>query len=317
MSMKILFMGTPDFALFSLRSLVEAGENIIGVVTQPDKPKGRGYTLTPPPVKVYALEKNIPVYQPNTLRGEEFANLLSELDPDLIIVVAYGKILPANVLDYPKYGCINVHGSLLPAYRGAAPMQRAIMEGQPETGITTMMMDVGLDTGDMLLVGKVTIEEDDNFETIHDKLGECGAETLLKTLDELRAGTLTRIKQDDSLATYAAKIEKSDCLIDFTKSANEVHNQIRGLSPIPLAFTYTPDGKMLKVPTTEVAKREGTLAPCGTVLSLAGGKIEVACGTGSINILAVLPEGKKRMAAADFINGRKIAVGDLLSAPEA
>ena len=314
MSMKILFMGTPDFALFSLRSLVEAGENVIGVVTQPDKPKGRGYTLTPPPVKVYALEKNIPVYQPNTLRGEEFANLLEELSPDLIVVVAYGKILPANVLDYPKYGCINVHGSLLPAYRGAAPMQRAIMEGQTETGITTMMMDVGLDTGDMLLVGKVTIEENDNFETIHDKLGECGAQTLLATLKELRAGTLTRIKQDDSLATYAAKIEKSDCLIDFTKSANEVHNQIRGLSPIPLSFTYTPDGKMLKVTSTEIAKREGTLAPCGTVLSLTGGKIEVACGVGSINILSVLPEGKKRMAASDFINGRKIAVGDVLCA---
>ena len=312
--MKILFMGTPDFALFSLCALVEAGEDIIGVVTQPDKPKGRGYTLTPPPVKVYALEKNIPVYQPNTLRGEEFANLLEELSPDLIVVVAYGKILPANVLDFPKYGCINVHGSLLPAYRGAAPMQRAIMEGQTETGITTMMMDVGLDTGDMLLVGKVAIEENDNFETIHDKLGECGAQTLLATLKELRAGTLTRIKQDDSLATYAAKIEKADCLIDFTKSANEVHNQIRGLSPIPLSFTYTPDGKMLKVTSTEIAKREGTLAPCGTVLSLTGGKIEVACGVGSINILSVLPEGKKRMAASDFLNGRKIAVGDVLCA---
>ena len=314
MSMKILFMGTPDFALFSLRALVEAGEDIIGVVTQPDKPKGRGYTLTPPPVKVYALEKNIPVYQPNTLRGEEFANLLAELSPDLIVVVAYGKILPANVLEFPKYGCINVHGSLLPAYRGAAPMQRAIMEGKSETGITTMMMDVGLDTGDMLLVGKVSIEENDNFETIHDKLGECGAETLLKTLEALRAGTLIRQKQDDSLATYAAKIEKADCLIDFTKTACEVHNQIRGLSPIPLAFTYTPDGKMLKVCATEVAKREGVLAPCGTVLSLNGGKIEVACGCGSINILSVLPEGKKRMAASDFINGRKIAVGDVLSA---
>ena len=314
MNMKILFMGTPDFALFSLRSLVEAGENVIGVVTQPDKPKGRGYTLTPPPVKVYAMEKEIPVYQPGTLRGEEFATLLSELAPDLIIVVAYGKILPANVLDYPKYGCINVHGSLLPAYRGAAPMQRAIMEGQSETGITTMMMDVGLDTGDMLFVGKVAIEENDNFETIHDKLGVCGAETLLDTIKVLREGTLTRTKQDDSLATYAAKIEKSDCLIDFTKSAMEVHNQIRGLSPIPLAFTYTPDGKMLKIPTTEVAKREGTLAPAGTVLSLAGGKIEVACGTGSIFVLSVLPEGKKRMAAADFINGRKIAVGDVLAA---
>ena len=314
MSMKILFMGTPDFALFSLRALVEAGEDIIGVVTQPDKPKGRGYTLTPPPVKVYATEKGIPVYQPNTLRGEEFANLLAELSPDLIIVVAYGKILPANVLEFPKHGCINVHGSLLPAYRGAAPMQRAIMEGQTETGITTQMMADGIDTGDILLINKVSIQENDNFETMHDKLGECGANTLLDTLKELRAGTLTRTKQDDSLATYAAKIEKSDCLIDFTKSANEVHNQIRGLSPIPLAFTYTPDGKMLKVTATEIAKREGTLAPAGTVLSLAGGKIEVACGVGSVSILSVLPEGKKRMAATDFINGRKIAVGDVLLA---
>lgn len=314
MSMKILFMGTPDFALFSLRALVEAGEDIIGVVTQPDKPKGRGYTLTPPPVKVYATEKGIPVYQPNTLRGEEFANLLAELSPDLIIVVAYGKILPANVLEFPKHGCINVHGSLLPAYRGAAPMQRAIMEGQTETGITTQMMADGIDTGDILLINKVSIQENDNFETMHDKLGECGANTLLDTLKELRAGTLTRTKQDDSLATYAAKIEKSDCFIDFTKSAKEVHNQIRGLSPIPLAFTYTPDGKMLKVTATEIAKREGTLAPAGTVLSLAGGKIEVACGVGSVSILSVLPEGKKRMAATDFINGRKIAVGDVLLA---
>ncbi len=314
MSMKILFMGTPDFALFSLRALVEAGEDIIGVVTQPDKPKGRGYTLTPPPVKVYATEKNIPVYQPNTLRGEEFANLLEKLSPDLIIVVAYGKILPANVLEFPKHGCINVHGSLLPAYRGAAPMQRAIIDGCSETGITTQMMADGIDTGDILLMEKVAIEENDNFETIHDKLGECGAETLLATIKSLREGTLTRTKQDDSLATYAAKIEKNDCLIDFTKSANEVHNQIRGLSPIPLSFTYTPDGKMLKVTATEVATREGTLAPAGTVLSLAGGKIEVACGVGSVFILSVLPEGKKRMAAADFINGRKIAVGDVLSA---
>ena len=317
MSMKILFMGTPDFALFSLRALVEAGENVIGVVTQPDKPKGRGYTLTPPPVKVYATEQGIPVYQPNTLRGEEFATLLEELSPDLIIVVAYGKILPANVLEFPKHGCINVHGSLLPAYRGAAPMQRAIIDGCSETGITTQMMADGIDTGDILLMDKITIEENDNFETIHDKLGVCGAETLLATIKELLAGTLTRIKQDDSLATYAAKIEKADCIIDFTKSANEVHNQIRGLSPIPLSFTYTPDGKMLKVCATEVAKREGTLAPAGTVLSLNGGKIEVACGVGSIAVLSVLPEGKKRMAAADFINGRKIAVGDVLSAPNA
>ena len=308
--MRILFMGTPDFALFSLRALVEAGEDVIGVVTQPDKPKGRGYALTPPPVKVYAMEKGLPVYQPNTLRGEDFSTLLNELAPELIVVVAFGKILPANVLDYPKYGCINVHGSLLPEYRGAAPMQRAIIDGKRETGITTMMMADGIDTGDMLLVGKIEIEANDNFETVHDKLGACGAEVLLRTLDELRAGTLKRIPQDDSLATHAAKIEKSDCVIDFSRSTQAVHDQIRGLSPIPLAFTHTPDGKMLKVIASELSNMK-TKESAGTVVSLADGKITVACDTGCIALLSVLPEGKKRMSAADFINGRKIQVGDI------
>lgn len=309
--MKILFMGTPDFALFSLKALCEARENVIGVVTQPDKPKGRGYTLTPPPVKVYAEEKGIPVYQPNTLRGEDFAALLDTLAPDLIVVVAYGKILPENVIRYPAFGCINVHGSLLPKYRGAAPMQRAIMDGEKVTGITTMYMDVGLDTGDMLLKSEIIIEETDNFETIHDKLASCGAETLLRTVDGLRNGTLAREKQDDSLSTYAAKIEKDDCLIDFSNSAEAVHNQIRGLSPIPLSFTHTPDGKLLKVTCAEIVTREGAKAEVGTVIALDHG-IVVACGEGSIRLLNVLPEGKGRMNAADFIRGRKIAVGDRL-----
>ena len=310
--MRILFMGTPDFALFSLRALVESGEEVIGVVTQPDKPKGRGYTLTPPPVKVYAEEQGLPVYQPKTLKDEAFAELLAELDPELIAVVAFGKILPKNVLDYPKYGCINVHGSILPAYRGAAPMQRAIIDGMSETGVTTMMMDVGLDTGDMLLVEKITVEENDNFETVHDKLGAVGAHALCKTVCAIKNGTLTRTVQDDTRATYAAKIEKEDCRIDFSKSAKAVHDLIRGLSPIPLSFTHTADGKMLKVIASEVAQREGVQAPAGTVLALEGGKITVACGAGSVSLLTVLPEGKKRMLAADFINGRKIAVGDVL-----
>ena len=309
--MRILFMGTPDFALFSLKALCEAGEEVIGVVTQPDKPKGRGYTLTPPPVKVYALEKGLPVYQPATLRGEEFASLLDTLAPELIVVVAYGKILPENVLNYPKYGCINVHGSLLPKYRGAAPMQRAIMDGDRVTGITTMYMDVGLDTGDMLLKSEVVIEENDNFESIHDKLGACGAETLIRTVEGLKLGTITREKQDDSLSTYAAKIEKADCLIDFAKSAEDVHNQIRGLSPIPLSFTHTADGKLLKVTEAKIASREGAKGEAGRVLSLENG-IEVACGSGSVLLLGVLPEGKGRMSAADFIRGRKVATGDVL-----
>ena len=310
--MRILFMGTPDFALGSLRALYESGENIIGVVTQPDKPKGRGYELTPPPVKVYALEKGIDVYQPTTLRGEDFAELLSELDPEMIVVVAYGKILPENVINYPKFGCINVHGSLLPEYRGAAPMQRAIIDGKEKTGITTMYMDVGLDTGDMILGRECDILESDNFEDIHDRLMVLGGETLLDTVKAIKEGKAPRIKQDDSLSNYAAKIEKADCLIDFSKSAKAVHDQIRGLSPIPLSFTHTADGKLLKVLEARVEKREGVCGKAGEVISLEGG-IEVACGEGSVTLLRVLPEGKGRMAAADFVRGRKVAVGDILN----
>jgi len=306
-------MGTPDFALFSLKALYESGEEIAAVITQPDKPTGRGYVLTPPPVKRWALEKSIPVYQPKTLRDEAFADLLSEIDPELIIVVAFGKILPENVLNYPKYGCINVHGSLLPEYRGAAPMQRAIIDGKKTTGITTMYMAAGLDTGDMLLKAETEILPNDNFEDIHDKLGVLGAETLLRTVNKIKSGTLTAEKQDDSLATYAAKIEKSDCLINFSKDANTVHNLIRGLSPIPLSFTHTPDGKLLKVVRAEVedAESENTELP-GTVTSV-DGRITVACGKGKINLLTVVPEGKSRMSGADFIRGRKIGVGDLLN----
>ena len=313
--MRILFMGTPDFALFSLKALVESGEDVIGVVTQPDKPRGRGYALMPPPVKVYALEQNLPVYQPATLRDEAFAGLLSELDPELIVVVAFGKILPKNVLDYPKYGCINVHGSLLPAYRGAAPMQRAIIDGCATTGITTMYMDVGLDTGDMLLRDEVEIGENDNFEDMHDRLGAVGAGTLLRTIEALKAGTLVAQKQDASLATYAAKIEKEDCVLDFARPAKELHNQIRGLSPIPLSFTHTPDGKLLKVLTSRVSSIACPAdAIVGTVVSLDNGAITVACGNGTaLDLLRVLPEGKGRMDAGDFIRGIKIQVGDLLS----
>ena len=310
--MRVLFMGTPDFALFTLRALVESGRQVVGVVTQPDKPKGRGYTLQPPPVKVYAEERGLPVYQPETLKNGAFDETLAALSPDVIVVVAYGKILPASVLNYPRYGCINLHGSLLPAYRGAAPMQRAIIDGCAETGITTMLMNEGLDTGDMLLKQGVAIGEDDNFETMHDRLGEIGAALLLKTLDALETGSIVPVAQDAALATYAAKIQKADCLIDFSRTAKAVHDLIRGLSPIPLAFTHTPDGKLLKVVAARVVRREGVLAPVGTVLSLQG-EIEVACGEGSVALLTVLPEGKGRMSAADYIRGRRISVGDLLA----
>ena len=309
--MKILFMGTPDFAVFSLKALIEAGHEIVGVLSQPDKPKGRGYTLTPPPVKVAALEAGIPVYQPTTLKDEAFAALLSELDPEIIVVVAYGKILPESVLRYPTYGCVNVHGSLLPEYRGAAPMQRAIIDGRSVTGITTMYMDVGLDTGDMLLREELPIDDSDNFETIHDKLGALGASLIVRTLDALEKGECPRIPQEESGATYAAKITKEDCLIDFSQSARAVHNQIRGLSPIPLTFTHTPDGKLLKVTRAQIREEETVLGEPGLVLSTDDG-ITIACGRGALTILGVLPEGKPRMSASDFVRGRKIGVGDLL-----
>ncbi|MEE0970215.1 MAG: methionyl-tRNA formyltransferase [Clostridia bacterium] len=311
--MKILFMGTPDFALSSLKALCEAGENVVGVVTQTDKPKGRGYEMMPPPVKVYAVEKGLPVYQPKTLRGEEFDTLLHEIDPDMIVVVAFGKILPENVINYPRLGCINVHGSLLPRYRGAAPMQRAIINGEKITGITTMYMDAGLDTGDMILRSEVAIGENDNFEDIHDALAECGAKLLLETVSAVREGIAPREKQNESEMTYAAKIEKTDCLIDFGKTASKVHDLIRGLSPIPLAFTHTPDGKLLKVISSRISDSESECeGEAGKVTAL-DGSIKVKCGKGEIELLRVLPEGKGRMDASDYIRGRKIAVGDILA----
>ena len=312
--MRILFMGTPDFALFSLRALVESGEEIVGVITQPDKPKGRGYALLPPPVKVYATEKNLPVYQPATLKGEEFAALLATLNPELIVVVAFGKILPRNVLDYPKYGCINVHGSLLPAYRGAAPMQRAIIDGCTVTGVTTMYMADGIDTGDMLLRAECPITDEDNFETIHDRLGALGAQTLLDTIEKVKDGTLVATPQDDALATHAAKIEKADCILNFSDTVRALHCRIRGLSPIPVALTHTPDGKLLKIlSATPGAQPRPAEAKDGEIISLDGGVITVACGDGTLALTRVIPEGKRPMDAADFIRGRNVAPGDVLA----
>lgn len=307
--MRVLFMGTPDFAIPTLRALASAHE-VVCVVSQPDKPKGRGMQLQPTPVKAAAMELGIEVRQPVTLKDQAFLPDLTELRPDVIVVVAYGKILPEYVLSFPKYGCINGHGSILPAYRGAAPMQRAIMEGNKVTGMTTMQMAKGLDTGDMLEIAEVEIAPDDNFETIHDKLAAVGANLMLSTLAGLEAGTITPVKQDDALATYAAKIEKADCLLDFTRSASELHDQIRGLSPIPLAFTKL-NGKLLKIVTSKVSTETSTKAP-GTVLSLDKGVIAVATGDGILHITDVLPEGKGRMSAAAFVNGKKIFVGDVL-----
>lgn len=311
--MKILFMGTPDIAATCLAALLDAGEEVIAVVTQADKPKGRGYTLTPPPVKLLATERGIPVYQPASLRTEEFGAFLSALDPDLIAVVAYGKILPPAVLDYPKYGCVNLHASLLPKYRGAAPIQRAIMAGEAETGVTTMYMAEGLDTGDMLLSARIPIGPKDDFGSIHDRMAAVGGDLLCETVKRLREGTVTRHPQDDAAASYAHKIEKVDCHLDLTKSARALDPYIRGLSPIPLAFVRRADGKLLKIAAAEV--REGTGTP-GEVIGLddhKDGGILVACGEGALLLREILPEGKGKMQAADYVRGRQIKLGEVLS----
>ena len=309
--MRVVFMGTPDFSVEVLRALTGSRHEVIAVVTQPDKPKGRGYQLTPPPVKVFALEKGLPVYQPATLRDDAFAGLLRETAPDVIVVAAYAKILPKSVLDAPRYGCVNAHASLLPRHRGAAPIQRAIIEGDSETGVVAMQMAEGLDTGDMLVTGRVPILPEDNFETVHDKLAAIGGQVILDALDALESGTATPVRQDDSLATYAAKITKEDCVLDFSASPAEVLNRIRGLSPVPLAFCKTPDGKLFKIAAAHEVPGETDAKP-GTVLSLEDGEITVAVGGGKIALTSVLPEGKRLMSAADCINGRRVAVGDVL-----
>ena len=313
--MKILFMGTPDFARSILEKLNKDGENIVAVVTQPDKPQGRKMILTPPPVKQYALENGIPVYQPLILKDGAFAEELSRIDPELIIVAAYGKILPAYILDYPKYGCINAHASLLPRWRGAAPIQRAIMAGDTLSGVTSMYMAQGLDTGDMILTVQVPITDADDFGTLHDKLAVAGGDAMTQTIEKLRAGTVIREVQNDADATYAAKIENSDCVIDFGKSVTEVHNQVRGLSPVPLALTWMPDGKRLKIIAAQKEICTVTATP-GTVTAIDRGTLDIACADGILHVTHLQPEGKGRMAAADFLRGRKISAGDVLHTPQ-
>ena len=313
--MKLIFMGTPDFARSILEKLHKDGENIVAVVTQPDKPQGRKMILTPPPVKQYAMDNGLPVYQPVTLKDGAFAEELSQIDPELIIVAAYGKILPAYVLDYPKYGCINAHASLLPRWRGAAPIQRAIMAGDRLSGVTAMYMAQGLDTGDMILTVRVPITDEDDFGTLHDKLAVAGGEAMTETVAKLRDGTVTREVQNDADATHAAKIENPDCVIDFTKSVTDVYNQVRGLSPVPLALTWMPDGKRLKIVAAQKEIRTVTAAP-GTVVAIEGGTLDIACADGILHVTHLQPEGKGRMAAADFLRGRKLSVGDVLHTPQ-
>jgi methionyl-tRNA formyltransferase len=309
--MRIMFMGTPEISATCLRELIASDNEIVAVVTGKDKPRGRGNVMTPTAVKALALEHSLPVYTPDSLKGEDFSALLEEINPDLIAVVAYGKILPKNVLDFPKFGCINVHVSLLPKYRGAAPMQRAIINGESETGVTIMYMAEGVDTGDIITTEAFAIGPEDDFEAIHDRSAEVGAKLLVKTITNLADGTATRTPQDDAFATHAAKIEKEDCKIDFSRSAKVLDCAIRGVTPIPGAFAYLR-GKMLKIYKATPVEGKGTP---GEVIALdpkGVGSFTVACGEGALKISGVIPEGKGKMSAGDFIRGRKIDLGDIL-----
>jgi len=311
-----LFMGSPDFAVPSLKALIESGYPVCGVITQPDKPKGRSQKLTPPPVKVAAEELELTVYQPKTLRGDDFAALLDELKPELIVVAAYGKMLPKNVLDYPKYACINVHASLLPLYRGADPIRRCIIDGRKTTGVTIMLMAEGCDTGDMLGHIDVEITADDNCESLTSKLSEAGANVLIPTLESWIKGEITPSPQDDSLTCCAPKLSDDEIKLDFTKPACCCERLVRAANPAPVAETEI-GGKVLKVvcaKALEEAPAPAVIpedAPCGYA-AVTKKAIFVKCGEGVLQLLTVVPAGKKQMDAASLINGRQISCGDIL-----
>jgi len=305
---RTVFMGTPEFACPTLTALIEAGCNLVGVYTQPDRPSGRGRKLTPPQVKVLAQEKGVPVFQPERLRRAEAVAQLKELQPELIVVVAYGQILSKEVLDLPVHGCINVHASLLPKYRGAAPINKAIVDGETETGVTTMYMDVGLDTGDMLVKASMPIGPDDTAGGLHDPLAGLGAKTMVETLRRLCAGTLEREPQDDEQSSYASLMKKEDGRIDWTLPVAQIHNLVRGLDPWPAAYTEL-DGLPLKISATRPEAGEGEP---GTVVSASGDGVLVACGEGVLRIGQLQLAGKRRMSADEFLRGRELAQGQCL-----
>lgn len=306
--MRIVFMGTPDFAVPSLQALIDAGHDVCAVYTQPDKPQGRKQILTAPPVKTLALAHDIPVFQPNTLKNEDEQARLRELAPEVIIVVAYGKLLPKAVLDIPPHGCINVHGSLLPRWRGAAPIQWAVIAGDEMAGVTTMQMAEGLDTGDMLLTYETKVGEKETAGELFDRLAQSGAELLTQTLVKL--DEITPRPQDDAQSCYAHMLDKQMAVIDWSKSAHEIDCLIRGLNPWPIALT-TLSGERLKVFAAEKAAGNGEP---GTVLEADPKKgLTVACGEGALKLIEIQLVGGKRMKATDFLRGHVIEVGTKLN----
>ncbi|MEF2640386.1 MAG: methionyl-tRNA formyltransferase [Lachnospiraceae bacterium] len=321
--MRAIFMGTPDFSVPVLTAMKEAGHDMLAAVTQPDKPKGRGKEMQMTPVKAKALELGIPVLQPKRVRDPEFVEQLRELKPDIMVVVAFGQILTKEVLEVPKYGCINVHASLLPMYRGAAPIQYVILNGEKETGVTTMFMDEGLDTGDMLLKTVVPITADETGGTLHDKLSAAGAELLIRTLEQMEAGTLQRIPQTGETC-YVGTLKKSMGEMDWSRPAEELERQVRGLNPWPSAYTFL-NGKTLKIWKAEVLHTEAVSSQeaeepealadrksCGSVIVISRDSIQVQTGDGILAIRELQLEGKKRMTADAFLRGYPVEAGTIL-----
>lgn len=302
-------MGSPDFAIPSLRVLYESGEKIDAVITQPDRKKGRGLTLTPPPVKLEAEKIGLPVYQPEKIREKEFIELIGSFNMDAIIVVAYGQILPEEILRIPKYGCINLHGSLLPRYRGAAPIQWALIKGEKKTGVTTILMDKGMDTGDILFQEESDIDQQDTAGTLSGKLSTIGASLLLKTIRGLERGEIKPYQQDHSLATYAPILKKEDGRIDWTKGAEEIRNQVRGMNPWPGTYTFL-EGRLLKI--WDVDMVEGNGGKPGRINHAGKTGFIVSTGKHSLLIKELQLEGKLRTTSMDFLQGHRIREGIIL-----
>ena len=308
--LRIIFMGTPDFATSILKALIEGPDEVVAVVTQPDRAKGRGKKLTPPPTKLLAESFGIPVLQPTKIKTEEFRNGMLSYQPDLIVVAAYGRILPKSLLELAPLGCINVHGSLLPQYRGAAPIQWSVINGDTETGVTIIQMNEGMDTGDIVLKAKLDMAPDETAGSLFDKLAVLGSATLLKAIKGLQEGTIIPVPQDHDLATVAPMLKKEDGLIDWQKDAKEIECLVRGLDPWPTAYCFL-DSKRLRLFKPEVLHKDNTARP-GTVLQADKRGISIACGNNTLLIKEIQPEGKKRMTVESFICGHPIAPGTLL-----
>ncbi|MFT4106533.1 MAG: methionyl-tRNA formyltransferase [Lacrimispora sp.] len=308
--MRIVFMGTPDFSVPALTSLVEAGHEVLAVITQPDKPKGRGKEIQMTPVKEKALEYGIPVYQPVKAREPEFVSLLADMKPDVIVVVAFGQILPKSILDIPEFGCVNIHASLLPKYRGASPIQYAVINGEKESGITTMMMAEGIDTGDMLDQEVIDLDKNETGGSLHEKLSEVGGKLIVKTLEKLKEGTAVRTPQDDSKATHVGMIKKSMGDIDWSMDAVSIERLIRGLNPWPSAYTSW-DGKVMKLWEATVLEKEYE-GVCGQVVEVGWDCLIIKTGKGSLSLKELQLQGKKRLDAGAFLRGYPVSVGTVL-----